>query len=179
MRSVIRHASRRLELYIPRNVDVYNDKNRLVGTVAINQLRNSRSRFNHVVIFLPPLLSSFPSIDPPSLNIEQKKKQTQDNEPFHSIQQLFAKIRASFKTILAFDVYRFELHLPVHLRRTSSVNELIDLKLLKQTINSAVWFVWCGVSVNAINFLNELKKNGVHGCGLMERYNLIITVHQK
>lgn len=177
---MIRHASRRLELYIPRNVDVYNDKNRLVGTVAINQLRNSRSRFNHVVIFLHPLLSSFVSLDrSPLPKHRTKKKQTQDNEPFHSIQQLFAKIRASFKTILAFDVYRFELHLPVHLRRTSSVNELIDLKLLKQTINSAVWFVWCGVSVNAINFLNELKKNGVHGCGLMERYNLIITVHQK
>lgn len=62
------------------------------------------------------------------------------------------------------------------------MNELIDLKLLKQTINSAVWFVWCGVSVNAINFLNELKKNGVHGSGLMERwrgYNPIITVYQK
>lgn len=57
-----------------------------------------------------------------------------------------------------------------------SVNELIDLKLLKQTINSAVCSVWCGVSVNAINFLNELKKNGARGSGLMERYNLITVL---
>lgn len=169
---VIRQASQGLELHAKEcSVDIYNDKNRLVGNPYHKPIEEFTIAFlslNRVVIFLSPRDFCSPCLSIPLLPSQFKHpiktpKRTNLRQYLtnHSVQQFF-KIWVPFKTILVFDIYIYILIWTTFgctfaYRSTfRSMNELIDLKLLKQTINSAVWFVWRVGKCN--KFLKRIKK---------------------
>lgn len=122
--NVIRQASQGLELHAKEcSVDVYNDKNRLVGThKPIEEFTIAFLSLNRVVIFLSPRDFCSPCLSIPLLPSQfkhpiktPKRTNLRQHLTNHSVQQFF-KIWVAFKTILVFDIFWFELNLAVHLR---------------------------------------------------------------